>query len=186
MRDAEAGTIRQLSTKVVYANAWMKVREDEIERPDGSRGTYGYVDKPDFALVIPMERDGFHLVEEYRYPVRRRSWSFPQGSAAEPTPEDVARTELAEETGLRARTWTPLGALDNAHGLATQRLHVYLATGLEAGAAEREHTEQDMRRRWVSRAEFEDMLRAGEVGDSGSVAAYTLLTLHERVTPASG
>ncbi|MFG1942969.1 NUDIX domain-containing protein [Nonomuraea sp. NPDC048826] len=184
MREGE--TIKQLSTKVVYANAWMTVREDEVERPDGSRGIFGYVDKPDFALVIPMERDGFHLVEEYRYPVRRRSWSFPQGTAVAPTPEDMAKTELAEETGLRARAWTRLGALDNAHGLATQRLHVYLATGLETGTAGREHTEQDMRQRWVSRAAFEDMLRAGEVGDSGSVAAYALLTLYERVTPASG
>ncbi|MFI6787107.1 NUDIX domain-containing protein [Nonomuraea sp. NPDC050383] len=170
-------TIRQISSKVVYSNPWMVVREDEIERPDGSRGLYAYMDKPDFVLVIPMERDGFHLVEEYRYPVRRRTWSFPQGSAEASSREEEARKELAEETGLRAAHWRWLGALDNAHGVATQQMHVYLATRLEPGPARREHTEQDMRQRWVSREEFEAMVGAGEVTDSGSVAAYTLLRM---------
>ena len=31
-------------------------------------------------LVIPVEGDGFHLVEEYRYPIGKRTWNFPQGS----------------------------------------------------------------------------------------------------------
>jgi 8-oxo-dGTP pyrophosphatase MutT (NUDIX family) len=170
-------TIKQVSTRVVYGNAWMTVREDEVERPDGSRGLYAYVDRPDFVLVVPMENGGFHLVEEYRYPVRRRSWSFPQGTASAPTPEEQAGMELAEETGLRAGRWTPLGTLDNAHGMTNQRLHVFLATELEPGPARREHTEQDMRQRWVSRAEFERMIRAGDVTDSSSLAAYTLLRL---------
>src|SRR5690606_5636138 len=175
-------TILQISTKVVYDNPWMTVREDEIERPDGSRGVYAYADKPDFVLIIPMEDDGFHLVEEYRYPVRRRTWGFPQGTATAPTREEEAGIELAEETGLRAAHWRLLGVLDNAHGLTSQRFHVYLATGLERGQAVREHTEQDMRQRWVSRGEFERMVRAGEVCASSSVAAYALLGL----TPESG
>src|SRR5690606_4770217 len=170
-------TIKQVSTRVVYGNAWMTVREDEVERPDGSRGLYAYVDRPDLVLVVPMENGGFHLAEEYRYPVRRRSWSFPQGTASARTPEEQAGMELAEETGLRAGRWTPLGTLDNAHGMTNQRLHVFLATELEPGPARREHTEQDMRQRWVSRAEFERMIRAGDVTDSSSLAAYTLLRL---------
>ena len=57
----------------------MRLHRDDIERRDGSRGTYAYIEKRDFALVIPAERGGFHLVEEYRYPVGGRYWSFPQG-----------------------------------------------------------------------------------------------------------
>jgi hypothetical protein len=33
----------------------MQLREDMIQRPDGSQGIYSYVDKPDFALIIPVE-----------------------------------------------------------------------------------------------------------------------------------
>jgi hypothetical protein len=59
----------------------MAVREDEVVLPDGRPGVYFVVDKPDFALVVPREDDGsLWLVEQYRYPVGRRSWEFPQGS----------------------------------------------------------------------------------------------------------
>ena len=75
------GIVRRVSTREVYRNPWMALREDEIRRPDGSAGIYSVVDKPDFALVIPAEPDGFHLVEQYRYPVGGRYWEFPQGTA---------------------------------------------------------------------------------------------------------
>ncbi|MEV7801896.1 hypothetical protein AB0O28_02980 [Microbispora sp. NPDC088329] len=73
--------IRQVSSRIVYSNPWMTVREDAVEHPDGSPGLYGYVVRPDFVLIVPEEDDGFHIVEEYRYPIGRRSWSFPQGVA---------------------------------------------------------------------------------------------------------
>ncbi|TQS19741.1 NUDIX hydrolase [Microbispora sp. KK1-11] len=155
----------------------MTVREDAIEHPDGSPGLYGYVVRPDFVLIVPEEDDGFHLVEEYRYPIGRRSWSFPQGSAEADTREDEARRELVEETGLRAGLLRYLGRMDNAHGMTDQGLHVYVATGLTKGEAHREHTEQDMRQRWVHRTEFEQMILDGTVSDSSSIAAYLLWRL---------
>ncbi len=78
--DHTGPAIKRLSSRVVYQNPWMTVREDQIERSDGSRGIFGVIDKPDFALVIPAEDGGFHLVEEYRYPISLRTWSFPQGT----------------------------------------------------------------------------------------------------------
>ncbi|MEO3885606.1 NUDIX hydrolase [Nonomuraea sp. B5E05] len=170
-------SIRQVSTEVIYSNTWMTLREDEIERPDGSRGVYGYLERPNAVLVIPLEDDGFHLVEEYRYPMRRRSWSFPQGFAPAPTLEEAARQELEQETGLRPAGLTLLGTIDVAHAISTEQSNVYLATGLEHGDSAREHSEQDMRQRWVPRAEFEQMIRAGAVRDAGSLAAYALFLL---------
>ena len=53
-----------LTTSVVYADQWMTLRRDETERRDGFRGSYAYVQKRNFALIIPAENGGFHLVEE--------------------------------------------------------------------------------------------------------------------------
>jgi hypothetical protein len=53
--------IRAVASRVVYQDRWMTLRRDQIERPDGTKGTYAVVDKPDLALVIPAERGGFHL-----------------------------------------------------------------------------------------------------------------------------
>jgi 8-oxo-dGTP pyrophosphatase MutT (NUDIX family) len=175
--------IRMLASGVVYEDNWMRLRRDQIERRDGSRGTYAFVQKRDFALVIPAEGDGFHLVEEYRYPIGRRTWSFPQGGwphgeAGEP--EELARLELAQETGLKARELVRLGYLHAAHGISSQAGHYYLATGLELGMPEREAEEQDMRQAWVSRVRFEEMIGEGLITDDSTVAAYTLLLLRER------
>jgi hypothetical protein len=42
-----------VSTREVYRNVWMTVREAVVRRPDGSMGIYGVIDKPDFAVVVP-------------------------------------------------------------------------------------------------------------------------------------
>jgi 8-oxo-dGTP pyrophosphatase MutT (NUDIX family) len=174
--------VRTISSSLVYQDAWMVLRRDEIERRDGSRGSYAVVDKPHFAVVIPADADRFCLVEEYRYPVGRRCWAFPQGAFPAGTtgsPEQLARLELAQETGLSARRLTRLGFLHSAHGLSSQGFHAFLATELTAGEPQREAEEQDMRHEWMSRDRFRAMIRDGTITDDSTVAAFTLLLLHE-------
>ena len=72
--------MRTVSSREVYRNAWMRVREDAVALADGTPGVYGVVDKADFALVVPMADDGVWMVEQFRYPVGERSWEFPQGT----------------------------------------------------------------------------------------------------------
>jgi 8-oxo-dGDP phosphatase len=172
--------VRTLSSRQVYANPWMTVREDAIRRDDGSDGIYGVIDKPTAAVVIPRDGDRFHLVEQFRYPVGQRRWEFPMGTApdrAEQEPAHLAARELREETGLVAGRMELLGRLDIAPGMSSQREHVFLATELTAGDAVREHTEQDMRTRWFTTAELETMIREGTIVDAQTLAAYLLLML---------
>ncbi len=172
--------MRTTSSREVYRNPWIRVREDTVERADGSAGVYGVVEKSDFAVVLPAERDGFWLVEQYRYPVGRRAWEFPQGTWAAGdggTPEELARAELAEETGLRAGDLRHLGHLDLASGLTTQEFDVWLATGLTPGPTAREATEADMRQAFVGEGELRAMVREGRFTDAPSLAAWSLLLL---------
>ena len=181
--DHPGRVIEQTSTRRVYTNSWMTVREDGIRRADGSEGIYGVVDKPTYALVVPRDDAGrLHLVEQFRYPVGERRWEFPAGTApdrAEADPAELAVRELVEETGLVAREMTALGMLDVAPGMSSQRGHVYLATGLTAGAPQREHQEQDMRAGWFAPDELEEMALRGELTDAQTLAAYALLRLHD-------
>ena len=84
-------------------------REDEIELPDGSTSVYGVVERPDFALVLPADRDGFWLVEQYRHPIGRRNWEFPQGTwshGSDGTPEELARAEQLVKEKFSTPEWT--------------------------------------------------------------------------------
>jgi 8-oxo-dGTP pyrophosphatase MutT (NUDIX family) len=158
----------------------MTVREDAIERPDGSRGIYGVVEKADFALVIPFDGEGFYLVEQYRYPVGARFREFPQGSweaAPAADPLTVARGELQEETGLQAGSMEHLGYLYEAYGFSTQGFDVYLATELSQGTATPTIEEADLRVERVTVPEFKRLVRDGAIKDAPSVAAYSLLQL---------
>ena len=169
-----------VSTREVYRNAWMTVREDIVRRPDGSAGLYGVVDKPDFAIVVPYAAEGFWLVEQFRYPVGRRAWEFPQGSWPEEkggSQEDLARAELQEETGMRAAQVRHLGYFYTAYGHSSQGSDLYLATELTPGPPEREITEQDMVHQWFSEEDFRRMIREGEIVDAATIAAYTYLLL---------
>ena len=175
--------IRTLASSVIYTDNWMRLRKDEIERADGSRGTYAVVERSNFAVVIPAENGGFFLVEEYRYPLGRRCWSFPQGSfpaGEDGTPDELARAELAQETGLRAANLVRLGTLSASHGSSDQYGEHWLATDLTQGEPDLEPEELGMRHAWVSREEFEEMVRDGRIVDDTSLAAYALLLMAER------
>ena len=172
--------MRTTSSREVYRNPWTRVREDVVELSDGSTGVYGVVERPHFALVIPVDRDGFWLVEQFRHPIGRRSWEFPQGTwtpGQDGTPEALARTELAEETGLHARELRHLGHLFGAYGFSSQGFDVYLATGLTNGTAAPEPSEQDLRHRFVPAREFEAMVRRRDIVDAATLAAAQLLVL---------
>jgi 8-oxo-dGDP phosphatase len=175
--------IHQVASREVYRNNWLTLREDDIRRPDGSSGIYAVIDKPTYALVIPRDGDGFHLVEQFRYPLGMRRWEFPQGTAPDQEhldPRELAARELREETGLRAASLDLLGTLDVAPGMSSQRGLVFLATGLTEGEHEREHEEQDMHSEWFTRAQLERMIRDGDITDAQSIAAWTLLLLAGR------
>jgi 8-oxo-dGTP pyrophosphatase MutT (NUDIX family) len=172
--------MEQIASRPVYRNAWMSVREDQTLLPDGTTGSYGVVDKPDSAIVIPRDGDGFWMVEQFRYPVGRRTWEFPQGAwpaGRTGTLAELARTELREETGLTAATWTRLGHLFTASGFCSQGYDVYLAQDLTPGPTAREPTEQDMTHRLVGAAEFRALVASGDIADSQTLAAYSLLSL---------
>jgi ADP-ribose pyrophosphatase len=173
--------ITQLSTREIYRNQWLSLREDEVRFPDGSRGIYSVIDKSDFVIVVPWSDGGFWLVQQYRYPVGRREWEFPQGgwpTGHGGTQEELAAAELREETGLRAATLTHLGRLHSAYGFASQGFDTYLATDLTPGPPEREPTESDMIHEWRSEAGVRAMITAGEFADAHSVAALALFDQH--------
>ncbi len=177
--NAQRREIETLSTKEVYRNRWMRVREDAILRSDGSEGLYGVIEKADFAVVVPLGNEGLTLVEQYRYTVGGRFWEFPQGSKEEGeySPLELARAELREETGLSASCVLEAGELFTAYGYSNQKYRVFLATGLAQGERDLDPEEQDLVCRAFPVEEVERMILDGTIRDATTVAAFGLLRM---------
>ncbi len=169
-------SIKTLGTREVYRNRWLRVREDRIERSNGAEGIYGVVEKEDCAIVIPLDSDHVYLVEQFRYTVQQRLLEFPQGGWETPDvdPEELARGELKEETGLVADEVRFLGTTYVAYGYANQKMHVFLASGLQHSGKEPDPEEHDLQLHRVPIAEFENMLRDGRIPDVCTIAAWGL------------
>ena len=161
----------------------MKLQEDEIERADGSKGIYGVVTKPDFAIIVPVYGNEFVFVEQYRYTMQARCLEFPQGTwddRPEVNPEELARGELREETGFEAGTMRYLGRYQSAYGFLRQGFHVFLAKYLTAGTTSLDAEEGDLVARRIPIADFEKMMLKGQIPDSHTMVAYLLYQMHER------
>ena len=132
-----------LSSREIYRNEWMRVREDRVITPGGKPGIYGVVEtSPAIGIVTLDENLQTYLVGQYRYPLKTYSWEIPEGGA-EPgeTPLKAAKRELREETGLLAAKWTRLGSLYTSNSITNEIGYVFLAESLTEGDAKPEHTE---------------------------------------------
>ncbi len=176
-------SIRTISSREVYRNQWTRVREDVIERMNGQRGVYGVIDKDPASIIIPLETtpegEFVYLVEQFRYTVRGTFMEFPQGGWERPdvVPEELARGELREETGLTAERMTLLSTLQIAYGVLNQKHYVFLAESLTMGTHDRDPEENDLAVHRVSVEKFEGMVLDGTIVDNCSIAAWGLYRL---------
>jgi ADP-ribose pyrophosphatase len=185
MNPVEGGagrTITTLSSREVYKNQWLRLREDEILRSNGKRGIYGVVEKDDAAIILPIDHGRVWLVEQFRYTIEERALELPQGGweMEVENPEELARGELKEELGLDAAEMTYLGWLWIAYGFTRQKHHVFLATGLSETEKEPDPEEHDLLVRCISVEVFEEMMLNGTIRDNCTLAAWGLYLLWQR------
>jgi len=124
-----------ISAREVYRNPWLHVIEYSVRRPDGNPGIYGVIYPGDNAAIVALDaQDHVYLVGEFNFPLQRFEWMIPSGKVEDgEDPLAAARRELAEEVGMAASLWEPLGNYYLSSGISPQTTHVFLATDLSAG-----------------------------------------------------
>ena len=162
---------KTLSTRPLYDNPWIGVREDQVINPKGGKGIYGVVHFKNKAIgIIPVDEDGYTwLVGQYRYALEEYCWEIPMGGG--PLEIDIlesARRELKEETGFTAARWTMIARIHTSNSVTDEEGFVFLAEGLTPGETAPEETE-DLVVRKVHLREAVAMVMDNRITDSISV-----------------
>lgn len=130
---------RLVASGVVHRGRVIDVRVDTVERADGRRLRRDVVDHPGAVAIVALDDAGrLLLVRQWRHPAGRALLEIPAGTldrdpvtGSTEDPAAAARRELEEETGCCAARWERLADFWTAPGFATERMYLYLATGLE-------------------------------------------------------
>jgi ADP-ribose pyrophosphatase len=122
----------QKSTRQVYRNPWISVREDLVELPNGRTTIYGVVTCSECVGILPfLDPDTVLMIKQYRYVAKRVTWEMPTGALhAGESPQQAAQRELAEEIGYRAGKLTWLSTLHTSKSVVDETAHVYLGEEL--------------------------------------------------------
>ena len=158
--------------------------------PDGARRVYGgklfdvavetwdgrereIVEHPGSAAIVAVDADDcVTLVRQFREPARKPLLELPAGTLEEgEQPLTTAKRELEEEVGLHGGEWRELAAFYTTPGFCRERMHVFLADGVERGQASPEQDEEVEVVRW--RVD-EIAQRLGELEDAKTIAGLLL------------
>ena len=156
--------------KVVHLEKW------EVSLPDGGTALREVVKHVGAAAIVPVDDQGnITLVRQHRVAIDRMTWEIPAGKLDAPgeDPFVCAKRELEEETGLNADHWQLLSSVVTTPGFCTEKIALYLATGLSQHEA---HTDPDefLTLRKVPLSEAVKMVESGELFDLKTVAAILL------------
>ena len=179
------GPWRRRTRREAYANAWITVWHDQVDRPDGSDGIYGVVHFENLAVgaVVLDDRDRVLLVGQHRYTLDAWSWEIPEGGVPDgESPEDGARRELREETGVEADEWRPLCRFHLSNSISDETGVLFAARARRHGEASPDPTEE-LTTRWVPFDGAMAMIAMGEITDAMTIMGLQAVAL-ERATRA--
>lgn len=163
---------QRLSTKPVYSNKWLSLREDLVQLPNGQTTIYGVVTCGDCVGVLPfLDPDTVLLIRQYRYVARRLTWEMPRGGVhTGEAIEEAAQRELIEEIRYRAAHLTRVSTYHTSKSVMDETAHLFLGSDLIKGEGLSDETEFIEVRAFP----FTKVLRmvvAGEILDSMTIIA---------------
>lgn len=164
-----------VSSRIAWSCPWYQVRQDELVTPSGERAIYNVIDKGPAVWIVPVTPAyEVVMIYHYRHTVGAWCWEVPAGSVKPgQTLAEAAAAELREEVGGQATILTYIAPFFVASGTCSEPGHIFLATGVELGAAAREATEV-MERHLKPLEEALRMAKRGEVQDGPSALALLL------------
>lgn len=170
---------KTLSSKIVYKDSRITVREDEVIRPDKTNGKYTVVESlgPSVFSVAITEKDEIYLIAQYRYTTGIYSWEVPSGSSNYQDLLVTAKRELQEEAGISAKKWEKINTFQSMKGICNEISNVFIAKDLTKTKSNGQMKEGIYEVKKVSFVDAFKMIKKGEISDGQSIAAIVQTAL---------
>ena len=171
MSKGDAGG-RLIARRVLWEGSVGSFGLDTIVLPGGQRAELAILHHPGAAAVVPfLDRERIVLLRQFRHAAGGTIWEVPAGKLdAGEDPASCAERELAEETGYRAGRLERTGEILTTPGFTDERIHLFCAYDLSAGATAHEHHEV-IRTEVLPFARALELIDAGEITDGKTIAA---------------
>ena len=156
-------------TTIHQGKVFELIREN-VTLENGTTTDVEFIEHPGATAVIPFLDDKrIVLLKQYRHALKKTIWEVPAGTL-DPREEIIscAKRELIEETGYSAGQWHRLGEITPVPGYSNERIHIFLATGLQPA-------DQNLDEDEVIEVQAVDFLKAiemigdGEIQDAKSI-----------------
>jgi ADP-ribose pyrophosphatase len=176
---APPAEFRKIAERTIHKGGMVSIAVGTFESPDGQRFERDIVHHPGAVVMVPYDErsDEVIFVRQYRAALDKPLLEVPAGKrdVAGESPEVTAERELAEETGLMARSWQLVGRFYNSPGFSDEESWCYLARDLHEVPDERHGIEEQHmtveRRPW---SELGALVRTGEITDAKTIAGLFL------------
>lgn len=168
------GKYKKISSRNVYKGKHMQVFCDNIIYPDGDAGTYEYYKKNDIVVIVPIYKDQYVLIEQYRYLADKRLIEFPMGLIRDGEKiESAGIRELEEETGFKTMDVKYLGRCMLNKGSSSQACHFVMANIKSAGKPKYDNSESDIDIFYMDSEKIKSMIKSGQIIDGPTVIGFT-------------
>ena len=165
--------MKVIYSRECYRGNIFRVTQEHAVDPGGFQIRRDIIRHGGSAVMLAVDGRGrVLLVRQYRLPARGYLWELPAGRLDEgETPLRAARRELLEETGYRARKWKKLVSFYPSPGFLSEKMTVFLATGLVAGEA-RPMEDERIECRWFAPREIARWIASGRIMDGKTIAGF--------------
>lgn len=168
-------TEETLSSEKIFDGYVVKLRKDKVKLPNGETSEREIVSHSGGAGIIAVNEGKILLVKQFRYAYGEELVEIPAGKIDKgESPENTARRELEEETGIIAETFRLVYTIYPTPGYTNEKIYLYYADTFTKGSVHLDDNEF-LNSFWLDLNVAYEMLKKGEIKDSKTIIALQYL-----------